>query len=76
MLKIERRDAVLLLTLDHPAKRNALHPDLIRGLSEALSQIGRDTSLTAVVLTGAGSTFCAGHSSCDCRRCRVSRSFQ
>ena len=53
MLKIERRDAVVLLTLDHPAKRNALHPDLIRSLSEALSQIGRDTSLAAVVLTGA-----------------------
>ena len=60
MLKTERRDAVVLLTLDHPAKRNALHPDLIRRISESLSQIGRDTSLAAVVLTGAGSTFCAG----------------
>ena len=60
MLKIERRDAVVLLTLDHPAKRNALHPDLIRSLSEALSRMGRDPSLATVVLTGAGSTFCAG----------------
>lgn len=60
MLKIEHRDAVVLLTLDRPAKRNALHPDLIRGLTEALTHIGRDTSLAALVLTGAGSTFCAG----------------
>lgn len=60
MLKIEQRDAVLLLTLDRPDKRNALHPDLIRGLFEALTQAGTDTSLGVVVLTGAGSTFCAG----------------
>jgi len=60
MLKSEQRDAVLLLTLDRPDKRNALHPDLIRSLSEALTQAGTDTSLGAVVLTGVGSTFCAG----------------
>ncbi len=60
MLRIEHRDAVLLLTLDRPDKRNALHPDLIRGLFEALTQAGTDTSLGVVVLTGAGSTFCAG----------------
>jgi enoyl-CoA hydratase len=33
---------------------------LIRGLFEALTQAGTDTSLGVVVLTGAGSTFCAG----------------
>ncbi len=60
MLKIEHRDAVLLLTLDRPEKRNALHPELIRDLSQALTQAGTDTSLGAVVVTGAGSTFCAG----------------
>ena len=29
MLIFERRDAVLLVTLNRPEKRNALHPDLI-----------------------------------------------
>lgn len=29
MLITEQRGAVLLLTLDRPEKRNALHPDLI-----------------------------------------------
>jgi enoyl-CoA hydratase len=60
MLKMARREAVVLLTLDRPEKRNALHPELIRALSAALTQAGTDTSLAVVVLTGAGSTFCAG----------------
>src|SRR5438876_8232565 len=60
MLRTDRRDAVLLCTLDRAEKRNALHPDLIRSLAEALTQGGTDTSLGVVVLTGAGSTFCAG----------------
>jgi enoyl-CoA hydratase/carnithine racemase len=60
MLKTEHRGAVVLMTLNRPAKRNALHPDLIRGLSEALTRAGTDTSVGVVVLTGSGSTFCAG----------------
>jgi len=51
MLKIEHRDAVLLLTLDRREKRNALHPELIRGLAEALTQARTDTSLGVVVVT-------------------------
>ena len=60
MLQTDRRGAVLLCTLDRPEKRNSLHPDLIRELSNTLTQAGRDPSLSVVVLTGAGNTFCAG----------------
>lgn len=60
MLLVERRDAVLLLTLNRPEKRNSLHPDLIRGLLQALSEAERDETVGVVVLTGAGSSFCAG----------------
>ncbi len=60
MLRIERRARVLLLTLDRAEKRNSLHPDLIGRLSGALADAANDESLNVVVITGAGTTFCAG----------------
>src|SRR3989454_12669147 len=60
MLRTDRRDAVLLCTLDRAEKRNALHPDLIHALAITLKQAGSDASLGVVVLTGAGTTFCSG----------------
>ena len=60
MLRTDRRDAVLLCTLDRAEKRNALHPDLIHALASTLKQAGSDASLGVVVLTGAGTTFCSG----------------
>jgi enoyl-CoA hydratase len=51
---------VLTLTLNRPAKSNSLHPDLVKELSEALITVEADASLSVVVLTGAGSSFCAG----------------
>ncbi|MBI4564529.1 MAG: enoyl-CoA hydratase/isomerase family protein [Planctomycetes bacterium] len=60
MLLFEKRDAVLLLTLNRPEKRNSLHPDLIGRLTEILSQTEHDRSVAVVVFTGAGPSFCAG----------------
>jgi enoyl-CoA hydratase len=60
MLTIERRNNVLLLTLNRAEKRNSLHPDLIDHLSNALDDAADDESLNVVVITGAGTTFCAG----------------
>jgi len=60
MLKVDRRDNVLLLTLDRAEKRNSLHPDLIGQLSGALAGVADDQSLNVVVITGVGTTFCAG----------------
>ncbi|HKP11041.1 MAG TPA: enoyl-CoA hydratase/isomerase family protein [Blastocatellia bacterium] len=56
----ERQGAVLLLTLNRPDKSNSLHPDLVRQLGEALDSAARDDSVNAVVITGAGRSFCAG----------------
>lgn len=50
----------MLLTLNRPEKRNSLHPDLIRDLVHKLSRTKRDKSVNAVVITGAGPSFCAG----------------
>src|SRR5262249_58445656 len=60
MLAIERRANVLLLTLNRAEKRNSLHPDLIGQLSSALADAANDESLNVVIVTGAGTTFCAG----------------
>src|SRR5437870_12074223 len=60
MRRADRREAVLLCTLDRAEKRNPLHPDLIQGLASTLKQAGSDASLSVVVLTGAGNTFCSG----------------
>lgn len=60
MVATRRHGPALLLTLDRPAKRNALHPDMIRALSAALDDAEADAAVRAVVITGAGGGFCAG----------------
>jgi len=51
-------DDVLVLTLDRPEKRNALSLDLCRAVEAAVAEGA--TSSRAIVVTGAGTTFCAG----------------
>ncbi|HYG85006.1 MAG TPA: enoyl-CoA hydratase/isomerase family protein [Azospirillum sp.] len=57
---IEQTDAVAVVTLNEPATRNALTPSLRDALMEALSDLMASSACRAVVLTGAGSGFCAG----------------
>ena len=52
--------SVLTLTLNRPQRSNSLHPDLVEQLSTLLSQVEADADRNVVVITGAGSTFCAG----------------
>lgn len=51
---------ITILTLDRPDKHNALDGAAWRELQKALLAIGNDESARIVVLTGAGTTFCAG----------------
>jgi Enoyl-CoA hydratase/carnithine racemase len=60
VLKVERDGAVLTLTIDDPATRNALSPLLTRELVAACAQANADMSIGAIILTGAGDVFCAG----------------
>ena len=55
-----RRGAAAWITLDRPAKRNALTPAMVGGLHQALDRADRDPALRAIVITGAGPAFCAG----------------
>jgi 2-(1,2-epoxy-1,2-dihydrophenyl)acetyl-CoA isomerase len=55
-----REGAVAILTLNEPAKRNALTPALRAALAEAIERIERDSAIRAVVLTGDRQAFSAG----------------
>jgi enoyl-CoA hydratase len=59
--KLERpREAVALLTLDRPEKKNALSIALRDEISDTLDELAADDSVRCVVLTGAGDVFSAG----------------
>jgi len=51
---------VATVTLNRPEKRNALSIDLRRALADAFDRVGGDGDVSVVVITGAGTVFCAG----------------
>ena len=51
---------VATLTLNRPDKHNALNAQMIAELTEAASELAADSAIRAVILTGAGKSFCAG----------------
>ena len=61
-------DGIARLTLNRPAKYNALSESLLAQLSRALDEIAQDESARVVVLGAAGKAFCAGH---DLKEMRV-----
>ena len=59
-LRFEVEDGVLTVTLDRPAKLNALTRTMLRELLEAFEQADADDAIRVVIVTGAGRAFCAG----------------
>ena len=57
---IAREGEIAIVTLNLASQRNPLNPELVSGLFAALDEVERDQATRAVVLTGAGSVFCAG----------------
>lgn len=57
-----RRDArgIISLTLNQPARRNALSSAMIDALTAFAASTNADPTIRAVVLRGAGAVFCAG----------------
>lgn len=51
---------LLTITMNRPDRRNALNPDMVRGLVEAARRAAEDYEVRAVLLKGAGGTFCVG----------------
>jgi enoyl-CoA hydratase/carnithine racemase len=60
-LLVDVAGGVARLTLDRPAKRNALSRDLLTRLGAALDRLGPDPAVRALVLAANGPAFCAGH---------------
>ena len=59
-LLVELRGKVGLITLNRPKAMNALSPELMRELSDALNKFEADDGCGAIVITGSGKAFAAG----------------
>lgn len=59
-LQVERAGWRLDVTLNRPESRNAMNAAMVRELSEVFASAHADRSLRAIVLRGAGGSFCAG----------------
>jgi enoyl-CoA hydratase len=56
----ERRERILLITINRPDQRNAVNAAVAEGIAAALDLLDADAGLSLGVLTGAGKGFCAG----------------
>ncbi len=56
----ERRERVLVITINRPDQRNAVNAAVASGIGAALDELDGDTGLSLGVLTGAGKGFSAG----------------
>ncbi len=63
MAILERNDtgAIAHLTLNAPERLNALSDEMLAALQTELDALRDDRSIRAVILSGAGKAFCAGH---------------
>lgn len=53
-------DNIAILTMNRPEVRNAIDEDMIDGFERAVQKINSADNVKVVILTGAGSAFCAG----------------
>jgi 3-hydroxyacyl-CoA dehydrogenase len=59
LVRYEVRDRIAIITIDNPPV-NALSPGVPEGITDAVAKAGSDTSVDAIVMIGAGTTFIAG----------------
>jgi 2-(1,2-epoxy-1,2-dihydrophenyl)acetyl-CoA isomerase len=57
---VERDDLVGIVRLNRPEKLNAFAGDMRDLVGEAITELGGDSAIRAIVVTGAGRGFCAG----------------
>lgn len=60
LVRVERQDGRLSITLDRPERRNAFSFAMREELTEALALTEADHSITSVDIRGAGTVFCSG----------------
>jgi enoyl-CoA hydratase len=59
-VRVERRDAVTVVTIDRPEVRNAVDSATAEALRAAFAAFDEDPDASVAILTGSGGTFCAG----------------
>lgn len=59
-LRYETRDRIAVVTIDRPARRNAVDRPTAEALADAFRRFESDPGLDVAVLTGQGGCFCAG----------------
>ena len=59
LVQLTRDHEIAIITIDNPPV-NALSPAVAEGIARAVEQVGKDDSIEAAVLIGAGRTFVAG----------------
>lgn len=60
ILDYDVKDHIATITLNRPEARNALNPEMVVRLADAFKDARDDHDVRVIVLTGTGSTFCAG----------------
>jgi methylglutaconyl-CoA hydratase len=60
LLAVRREDAIAYVTLTRPEVRNAFNAALIAAIHKTFDDLGGDGGIRAIVLGGAGKTFCGG----------------
>ncbi|MEM7339795.1 MAG: enoyl-CoA hydratase [Actinomycetota bacterium] len=60
LVRVDRSDGVGTITLNDPDRRNAVTLEMCAQLDEAITDLEHDTSVNALVITGAPPAFCAG----------------
>lgn len=59
-VRVDRSGPVAIVRLNRPERLNALRPDDFARLAEVVDAVQGDSTLTALILTGASPSFCAG----------------
>ena len=59
-LKLTQSHSVVSIELNRPEKRNAFQPEMISELTQTFTDLAQEASVRAIVVSGAGATFCAG----------------
>ncbi|MEJ2617688.1 MAG: enoyl-CoA hydratase/isomerase family protein, partial [Ignavibacteriaceae bacterium] len=60
MITYTEKNNVGLIMLNRPEKRNALHPEMVEEIKDKLGSIKNDNKIKVLILSGEGSSFCAG----------------
>ena len=61
LLSTQGSDGIMRLTLNDPARRNALSEAMLAALGAAFDAASTNADVRVIILSAAGSVFCAGH---------------